>query len=288
MQRVRMRGWGAFGVLFVSLILLGSLPGSTKAQQVNSTPRRVYVIAHRGASAYAPENTLAAFKQAIMLHSDILELDVHQTKDLRLVVIHDATVDRTTNGKGRIKDLTLEELRQLDAGSWFSPAFAAERVPLLDEVLDLASNSVSLLIELKEGSDEYPNIEERIVRLVREKNVEKHVIFKSFHDETLDRLRQLAPEIPRLKIVFLQIPVVSIIVGRGLAFGSVLDDSVQYLQHHWFGLTESFVTEAHSSGYRVFAWDVNDKDRMKELILRGIDGIETDYPDILSKLIHAE
>jgi glycerophosphoryl diester phosphodiesterase len=282
-----MRRWRASGILFVALILSGSLPNSTEGQQVNSSPRRVKVIAHRGASAYAPENTLAAFKKAIALHADILELDVHQTKDLRLVVIHDATVDRTTNGKGRVKDLTLKELHQLDAGSWFSPAFTGEHIPLLDEVLDLASDSVSLLIELKEGSDEYPNIEERIIQLVREKGVAQRVIFKSFLDETLDRLRQIAPDIPRLKIVFLQIPFLKVSIGRGLDFGSILDDSVQYLQHHWFGLTESFITEAHSKGYRVFAWDVNDMDRMKDLILRGIDGIETDYPDILSKLVHA-
>ena len=284
-----MRRW-VTSTLIVALFLFGrqSYADSTNAHNANPAPRRVHVIAHRGAPAYAPENTLAAFKKAIALRSDILELDVHQTKDLRLVVIHDATVDRTTNGKGRVKDLTFEELHQLDAGSWFSSAFAGERVPLLDDVLDLTSDSVSLLIELKEGSNEYPDIEERVVRLVREKNVAPYVIFKSFHDEVLDRLRQLAPDIPRLKIVFLQVPFVSVIIGRGLDFGSILNDSVQYLQHHWFGLTEHFISEAHTKGYQVFAWDVNDMDRMKELILKGVDGIESDYPDLLSKLVHGK
>lgn len=267
-----------FQLILVSLILLplftGSFPQCT-----------VHIIAHRGASAYAPENTVAAFKKAIELGADILELDVHQTKDSQLVVIHDRSVNRTTNGKGKVKDLTLSQIKSLDAGSWFSPEFAGERIPTLDEVFDITPDSVALLIELKEGSDVYPGIEERVIRVIRQRKAEHRAILKSFEDEILDRFRAIGPDIPRLKIILRQISLLGIIIERGLNFGTVLNDSVQYIQHHRVGLAESFITKAHRKGYKVFAWDVQDEDRMRELIEKGIDGIETDFPDRLKSVI---
>lgn len=265
-------------LILVSLILFPLSTGSFP-------PRTVHIIAHRGASAYAPENTLAAFKKAIELGADILELDVHQTKDSQLVVIHDGSVNRTTNGKGKVKDLTLSQIKSLDAGSWFSPEFAGERIPTLDEVFDITPDSVVLLIELKEGSGVYSGIEERVIRVIRERKAEHRVILKSFEDEILDHLRAIAPDIPRLKIILMQIPLLGIIIERGLNFGTVLNDSVQYIQHHRIGLAESFIAKAHRRGYKVFAWDVHDEARMRELIERGIDGIETDFPDRLKRVI---
>ena len=241
----------------------------------------VKVIAHRGASAYAPENTLAAFKKAVELRADILELDIHQSKDSQIVVIHDATVDRTTNGTGEVKSHTIDELKKLDAGSWFSPTFAGEKIPLLHEVFDNTPDSILLLIEFKQGSLKYPGIEQRVVQLVREKKAEHRVILKSFEDDVLEKVRSLAPEIPRLKIIVTETPFLKIIIEHGINFGTVLDDSVQYLQHHWFGLSEGFVNEAHQKGYKVFAWDVNSEQRMRDLISIDVDGIETDYSDKL-------
>jgi glycerophosphoryl diester phosphodiesterase len=255
------------------------LPRYTLAQQV---------IAHRGAPKAAPENTLSAFKKAIELGADILELDVHQTKDSQLVVIHDATVDRTTNGKGRIADYTVAELRRLDAGSWFAPAFTGEKIPLLEEVLDATPDSISLLIEIKHGSETYPGIEKRVVQLTRENNATGRVIVKSFDDEVLQLVRRLAPEIPRLRIIVLQIPLLNIIIERGISVGEILDYDVQYLQLHWFGISKSFVGQAHSKGYKVFAWDVHDEKRMREMIEKGVDGIETDYPDRLKHILRED
>jgi len=243
------------------------------------------VIAHRGASSIAPENTLVAFTKAIEFGAHIIELDVHQTKDSHLVVIHDGTVDRTTDGKGRVSDLTVAEVRTLDAGSWFSPEFAGEKVPLLEEVFDTIPDSVSLLIEIKQGSDTYPGIEERVVRLVRSRNAAARVILKSFDDAVLNRLQMLAPEISRLKIIIMQIPVINVIIERGLHVGNILEYDVQYLQVHWFGISKSFVEKAHRKGYKVFAWDVHDEKRMREMIKKGVDGIETDHPQVLRALV---
>ena len=256
------------------------------AQSPPSAHAIVKIIAHRGASAYAPENTLVAFKKAIDLGATMLELDVHQTNDSHLVVIHDETVDRTTNGEGNIKDLSLAQIKLLDAGSWFSPEYAGEKIPTLGEVFDITPDSISLLIELKEGSIEYPGIEERVVQMIHKRDAQHRVILKSFDDDILKRLRKLAPDVRRLKVFVTQISFLGIIIERGLNFGTVLNDSVQYVQHHWFGLTQSFIDEAHRKGYQVFAWDVNDLDRMKDLVEIGIDGIETDHPDWVKELLH--
>ncbi|MBI4546425.1 MAG: glycerophosphodiester phosphodiesterase [Ignavibacteriae bacterium] len=261
------------------------LENRDRALSLSSTRPVVNIIAHRGASAHAPENTLASFKKAVELGADILELDVHQTRDSQLVVIHDNDVDRTTNGNGKIKDLTYAQLQQLDAGSWFSSQFKGEKIPLLKEVIELSPDSLTLLVELKEGSGYYPNIEERLVNLLRQQNVTHRVILKSFEDAILNRFRELAPEIPRLKIVVAELSFFNLVIERGIQSGTILDDSVHYLQVHWLGATKHFIDKAHRLGYKVFAWDVNDADRMKELINKGIDGIETDYPDVLKTVL---
>ena len=267
----------SFRVIALFFFLLHFSTFSVRSQH------RFEIIAHRGASAYAPENTLAAFKKAIDLGATMLELDIHQTKDSQIVVVHDETINRTTNGKGKIKNLSLAEIKSLDAGSWFSSAFAGERIPTLQDVFDGMPDSITLLIELKAGSEKYPGIEKRVARIIRERKTEHRVILKSFDDEVLFRLHHLAPDIPRLKIIVTQF--FGIIIEHGLNFGTVLDDSVQYLEHHWFGLTEGFIEDAHKKGFKVFAWDVDDKDRMQGLIEKGIDGIETDHPNWVRPLL---
>ena len=128
---------------------------------------RPWAIAHRGASLEAPENTLAAFRRAMELGADLIELDVHQTSDGHVVVIHDETVDRTTDGSGAVRAMTLRELRRLDAGSWMGPHFAGERVPTLLEVLELTRGQIGLAIEIKAGSRRYPGIEAAVVHLLQ-------------------------------------------------------------------------------------------------------------------------
>lgn len=244
----------------------------------------IHVIAHRGASAHAPENTISAFKKAFELGVDILEIDVHQTNDRELVVLHDGTVNRTTNGKGKVKNISFEELRKLDAGSWFSKDFIGEKIPSLREVFEITPDSIILLIEIKKGSETYPGVENRVVQLIKEYKFEKRVILKSFDDKTLQELKNIAPEIPRLKVFVGQISFLKIVIDYTINFGNVLDDDVQYIQAHWFGVTKCFIAKAQKKGYKVYVWDVNNEKRMKELILMGVDGIETDYPDILKKI----
>lgn len=244
------------------------------------------VFAHRGASAYAPENTIAAFELAIELDADALELDLRQTKDSVLVVLHDADVNRTTNGKGNAKNFTFEELQKLDAGSWFDKKFSDEKIPSLQEVIDLLDDSTIIIIELKEGNEIYPGIEERVVELVQQNKIEAQTILKSFDPNVLERLRILEPGIPLLYVYAVRIPWLGMIIDRGVTFDSVYDLDVEYLQPHRFFLSKSFVDDAHSKGYKIISWGVNSTEAINESLDYGVDGIETDYPDKVLNLIN--
>lgn len=249
------------------------------------TQQEFLIIAHRGASGYAPENTLAAFRKAIELGANVLETDVRQTKDGHLVLVHDASVDRTTNGEGDVADLTLAELKLLDAGGWFSHAFRDERIPTLVEVIDLLPDSTKLIIEIKGDSASYPGIEERVVNLVAQKRIADRVILKSFDVDVLNKLRRLAPEVPQLLVYAFRIPWIGLVVGAGVSQIDVLSLDVQYLQPHSLFVTESFVRSAHRRNINIIAWDVETGERMKEMIAFGVDGIETDYPDVLRQVL---
>jgi glycerophosphoryl diester phosphodiesterase len=161
------------------------------------------IIAHRGNSAHAPENTMASFESAVAAKADWVELDVHLTADGDAIVIHDETVDRTTDGKGRVADLTTSQLKALDAGKWFDPRFAGERLPLLGEVLARMNGRAPVLIELKhvakDGEVEAARAERLVARcleLVRAQGMEKRVRFHTFYPANLKALKKLARGIP--------------------------------------------------------------------------------------------
>lgn len=158
--------------------------------------KKPVIIAHRGASAKAPENTMPAFRKALELGAGGIELDVQLSRDGRVVVIHDERIDRTSSQKGWVKDLTLEELRVPDFGSWFSPEFRGVTIPTLDEVLELLSQGDTLLnIELKNGPVFYPGIEDAVLALVKKYNMIEKVIISSFNHYSLMEVKKLRPEI---------------------------------------------------------------------------------------------
>lgn len=243
------------------------------------------VIAHRGASGYAPENTIAAFRKALDIGADALELDLRQTKDSVLVVLHDSDVDRTTNGNGNVKDFTFSELQELDAGSWFNKDFSDQKIPSLQEVIDLLDNTTIIIIELKGGNETYPGIEERVVEIVKQNNIEVQTILKSFDPNVLERLRTIEPDIPLLYVYAVRIPWLGMIIDRGVTFNSVYDLDVEYLQPHRFFISESFVKDAQAKGYKIISWGVNSTEAINESLEFGVNGIETDYPDKVIELI---
>src|ERR1043166_4360144 len=163
---------------------------------LTSLPQPV-IFAHRGASAQAPENTLAAFELAIAQNADAIELDVHVSSDGHVVVIHDATVDRTTGSHGRVKDLTLAQLRSLNAGSFFSEKFRGEKIPTLEEVFETVGKRTFINVELKNYSTSHDQLVETVCMLVKKFNIQKHVMFSSFFASNLSKARLYLPDVPR-------------------------------------------------------------------------------------------
>jgi glycerophosphoryl diester phosphodiesterase len=231
--------------------------------------RRPLLIGHRGYPARYPENTLAAFTGAMDAGCDMIELDVTLTRDRRVVVIHDDTLDRTTNGSGSVRDRTVEEIRRLDAGSWFDPRFAAERVPLLDEVIALTAGRCMLNIEIKESAFEegYPAdaVEHRVAELVKTAGAMDRVIVSSFDRRILKRLARM-PAPPALAFIS--------DAGADPEIMGVLRTIKAFSWHpRRTVLTREQVERVHAEGMKVFPWTINTRTEADALLQLGVDGL---------------
>jgi len=235
-------------------------------------------IGHRGASGLAPANTLAAFRAALDLGIDGVELDAQRCRTGEVIVMHDLTVDQTTNGTGPVKSLSLAELKALDAGSWFDARFAGERVPTLAEVLDLIGDRLLVNVELKSFSPRTDGLEAEAIRLIRERGLERTVLISSFNPFALWRTRRLAPDLKLGLLYAHDLPVY--LRKMWLAFLS----HPEALHPDYTLVDEALVTRAHARGQQVNTWTVNEPAEMRRLIALGVDGIITDRPDVLAKV----
>jgi glycerophosphoryl diester phosphodiesterase len=234
-------------------------------------PRPV-VFAHRGASRHAPENTLAAFELAIHLGAPAIELDVKLTGDREVVVLHDPTLDRTTDGKGPLSAHTLAAVKQLDAGSYFSSQFRSEKVPTLREVFDAVGDRVLINVELTNYDTPGDDLVDRVAGLVRGHRMENRVLFSSFHPMNLIRARRLIPEVP-LALLVLEGYVSRIppaFEGEPIPFEALHPTKAD--------AAEALVRKNHDQNRRVHVWTVNDAGDMRRLFGMGVDGIFTDDP----------
>jgi glycerophosphoryl diester phosphodiesterase len=255
---------------------LGRLPMDTHQHQRSQRP---WILAHRGASQAAPENTLAAFRLAAEMGADGVELDVQLSKDGEAVVIHDVTVDKTTNGSGRVKDLTLAELQDLDAGSWYDSHYAGEPIPTLAQVLHELGPRLILNIELKQETFLSKGLEAEVIRLIEDTHMAHRVILSSFNPLALWRVGRLNPN-----------------VSTGLLYAP---DQPIYLRQRWFQpairpsalhprwdtIDHQFVMTAHRQGLAVHPWTCNEPEAMHRLIGWNVDAIITDHPDLLYDLL---
>jgi glycerophosphoryl diester phosphodiesterase len=219
-------------------------------------------IGHRGARAYEPENTIRSFARAIELGVNAVELDVRKTKDNELVVIHDDKVDRTTNGKGLVSELTLKEIKSFvtDKG---------EKIPTLEEALDFLDRKVKILIELKEVG-----VEDKVMKIVKDKGLEDNVIIISFHEEALRRIREINDKVE----------VGLIYVKHKDPIKAALDLKANYLLPMYKFVHSAFVKKAHQNGLKVIVWTINTPEEAHEYANKGVDGIASDRPDILKQL----
>jgi glycerophosphoryl diester phosphodiesterase len=235
---------------------------------------RPLIVAHRGSSGDAAENTLAAFSQAIADRADMIELDVRMTRDFELVVLHDRSVRRTTDGTGNIWRLTLSDLRGLDAGSWFAPAFFRERVPTLRQVIELLPPHMTLNIEVKTDGDRRKNLafQESLILLLREKDFVRRATVSSFNHRFLRRLHALAPEI---SIGALYSPVRDIaktpakLVHSAGATAFICSISQ---------LSKRIVADVHANGIVLGCYGVNKRKQFEKAMNAGVAMIITDYP----------
>lgn len=239
----------------------------------------VMVIAHRGFSGEAPENTLAAFQKAIEVGSDMLELDIHLTKDHEVVVIHDGTLERTTNGQGKVADLMLKELQRLDAGFRFSPQFSGERIPTLREVLELAQGRILVNIEIKNPSQgQYPigEIADRALQEVNKAKMLDQVIFSSFNPLALERIQAMQPR-----------ACVALLYQKDWNFLQEVTGgkswSVLNLRKNF--LTQGKIANIHQQGMKVNVYTVDVEEEMEQFIRWGIDGIITNQSARLIKIL---
>jgi glycerophosphoryl diester phosphodiesterase len=226
------------------------------------------VIAHRGASAYAPENTFAAFDLALRLGARHIELDVASTLDGHLVVIHDDTVERTTGGAGPVAGYTLAALRELDAGAWFGAAFAGERIPLLDEVLERYKGRACLHIEIKGRAK---HLAQRSAASVR-RHMADRVVVTSFQQAQLEEIRAYAPELPCGWLVA-ETDAGVIAQARRLGLSRICPRAGT--------LTPERVQRLHAQGFTVRAWGVGSEELMRRVVRSGADGMTIDFPDKL-------
>jgi len=226
--------------------------------------REKLVIAHRGASGYAPENTLKAFRTAWEMSADMIELDVQETLDGRLVCIHDFELPRTTNGEGYVGELTYREIKELDAGQ-------GERVPLLREVLDFAEGRIGVNIEVKAL-----NVEKRILELVTEREMLDSVMFSSFMHNTVRVIKNLNA-CARTAIILSE--------PRDDAVRYTLDLGANAINPPFETLTPELVKGAHEAHLEVFPYTMNDASSMRKLLSIGVDGLITDLPDVCVKAV---
>ncbi len=231
---------------------------------MRTTPQ---IIAHRGASAEAPENTLAAYRRALAIGVHGVELDVNLSADGEPMAIHDHVLDRTTNGHGPVGARTLAELRQLDAGRWFGEAFAGERLLTLAEALDVL-RAVRVIVEIKTGLGRTLGIAARVAAVIRA-STHHHVTVSSFDHPLLVEVKAALPELDTA-VLYTARPINALRLAQDAGAGT--------LHPYWFWLTPDVVTSAHAAGLRVETWVVDEPADQARAIAMGVDAIMTNYP----------
>lgn len=239
------------------------------------------IIAHRGASAYYPENTMAAFKGAVELGAEMIELDVTLSKDGVPVIFHDVKLNRHSDGKGLVSDHTLEDLKSLDAGSWFHPKFSDQKIPTLEEVLDFASGNIALNIEIKPeavSNNLDGNTVKKCLDLVHKHDMSDYVLFSSFDYRAAKQLKKLDPKMP------------AALLYHNRSYNKLPHQLLQDYQADAFNcsyrqLNKKWIADLQEHNIPSFIYTVNKEAKMRALLEAGVTGIFTDKPDVLAQIV---
>ncbi|WIG30043.1 glycerophosphodiester phosphodiesterase [Bacillus toyonensis] len=244
-------------------------------------------IAHRGASAYAPEHTIAAYKLGQQLKGDYIEIDLQMTKDGHLLAMHDETVNRTTNGKGLVKEHTLEEMKQLNVGSFFNEKypnlakkeFENAKVPKLKEIIEMFGHNANYYIETK-SPDEYPGMEEKLLEIIKYYQISDKVIIQSFSEESLQKIHSLHANIPLVQLLSYQksVQLNELEIEKYKTYCIGLGMNYKYID-------SAYVKKIKKHGLEVHPFTVDNEKDMKKLLSWGVDGMFTNYPDRLHSIL---
>ena len=244
----------------------------------------IVLTGHRGAAGLAPENTLAAIQKGLDNNVDRIEIDVQQTKDNLVISLHDVTIDRTTDGTGLVKDLTYKEILKYSAGIKFSKKYKDEKIPTLDDVLTLVNGQAVLVIEIKDGNDYYPGIEQRVVDAINKFNAKPWVIVHSFNDSALEKVREIDKTIELHKLLVADFPFIPLIFdGKFRVTNLEHYNYVTEISTIYVFTTQRLVDKIHEMNKKINVWTVNDSIKINRLINMGVDGIITDYPNYLKR-----
>lgn len=240
------------------------------------------IFAHRGFSSIAPENTMAAFERAITIKADGIETDVHLSKDGKIVICHDEKVNRTTNGSGYIMDHTWKELQALDAGSWFAPEFSKETIPSLEDLFELVSKTDLLLnIEVKTDKVFYPQIEEKVLELLKKFDLIDRALISSFNFQTLLKVKAIVPQIATAAIMKNPNKVSNL-------WEIIADLKVSAIHPCYLYLTTEMIDEARKRGLQVNTWTPNQPEEIRALLKSGTHGVITDFPERAQQVLWKE
>jgi glycerophosphoryl diester phosphodiesterase len=298
-----MKKWMKQSVLFMlgtGLALQIAAPATSAAttQTVQSNlpapETKILNVAHRGASGHAPEHTLLSYEMGEKMKGHYIEIDLQMTKDGELIAMHDVTVDRTTDGTGLVKEMTLEEIKALDAGSWFNekyPEYAKEEfvgleVPTLREVFDQFGSGASYYIETK-SPNVYPGMEEELLKILEEYNLtgvngrSSHVIIQSFSPESLLKIHELNPNLPLVQLISYSTP------------AEITATQLQVIKEYAIGvgmnfsrINEEYVKNVRESGLLIHPYTVNTKEDMRKALEWGVTGLFTNFPDRFDVVIN--
>lgn len=270
----------AIGVFVIGISIFNG--GSNAPATENQ--REIKIISHRGASGYAPEHTILSYQMGENMHGDFIEIDLQMTRDGKLIAMHDETVDRTTSGEGAVKDFTLQQIRELDAGGWFNkkypqyakPEYAGAKVPTLEEVFQKFGKKNSYYIETK-SHELYPGMENELLRLIKKYDINKdRLLVQSFNPLSLLTIHEIDRSIKLVQLLTYKTEAM------------ITDAEMKAIKRYAAGiglnhlyLNKEYVQRVINNGLEIYTYTVNDKETMKTLIDWGITGIFTDFPDLM-------
>ena len=250
--------------------------------KIQSLPRPL-IIAHRGGAALAPENTMAAFRNALTLGCDALELDIRLTSDGRPAVIHDATVNRTTDGSGTVGKMRMEQLKAFSAGKKFGSSFENEKIPDLAEVLELTDGKAHIFIEIKPAVNNSRAVVSAVTGALAMYNFRDRIVIQSFSEEIIDEVQKADPSLETAMLYFAK--------PRGWKKKNYFEywpvpGKCSYINVNYRFASRRFVKRMHSLGKKVCVWTADNPRALKRMIRNGVDGIITNHPDRLMKLLN--